>query len=71
VVCYSRETDQELWRVVFEHRHNRRKVYPDGTEDLLEPVKVIKNGETKLRPNFPKFNELTEVLRLALSKDKA
>lgn len=30
VACYHRETDKELWRVVFEGRDKRLKVFADG-----------------------------------------
>src|SRR5262249_31378049 len=60
VACYARETDKELWRVIFEGRNKRRKVYPDGRTERFD-------GEG----NFPKFQEMTEVLRVAPSNDKA
>jgi hypothetical protein len=59
VVCYHRETDNELWRVVFEGLNKRLKVYPDGRAERFDG-----------KENFPKFQPLTEVLRIAPSKDK-
>jgi DNA invertase Pin-like site-specific DNA recombinase len=59
VVCFQRETDRELWRVVFEGRARRLKVYPDGHTERFD-------GEA----NFPKFQPATEVLRVAPSRDK-
>jgi DNA invertase Pin-like site-specific DNA recombinase len=60
VACYHRETDEELWRVIFEGRSKRLKVYPDGRTERFD-------GEE----NFPKFQPMTEVLRVAPSNDKA
>src|SRR5262249_21757396 len=60
VVCYSRETGKELWRVVFEGLHKRLKVYPDDRSERFD-------GER----NFPKCQPLTDVLRIAPSNDKA
>jgi DNA invertase Pin-like site-specific DNA recombinase len=60
VVCFHRETDKELWRVVFEGRNRRLKVYPDGQTERFD-------GEA----NFPKFQEKTEVLRVGPSRDQA
>jgi DNA invertase Pin-like site-specific DNA recombinase len=58
VVCYQRETDAELWRVVFEGLGKRLKVYPDGRAERFDG-----------RDNFPKSQPATEVLRVAPSKD--
>jgi DNA invertase Pin-like site-specific DNA recombinase len=60
VVCFHRETDKELWRVVFEGVHKRLKVYPDGRTERFDG-----------KGNFPKSQPMTEVLRVAPSKDKA
>ena len=60
VVCYQRETDKELWRVVIEGRNKRVKVYPDGRAERFD-----REG------NFPKVQPIPEVLRLAPSKDQA
>lgn len=60
VVCFHRETDKELWRVVFEGRSKRLKVHPDGRTERFDG-----------KDNFPKFQPVTEVLRVAPSNDKA
>jgi hypothetical protein len=60
VVCYKRETGEELWRVVSEGLHKRVKVYPDGKEERFDG-----------KGNFPKFQPMTEVLRLAPNRDEA
>jgi DNA invertase Pin-like site-specific DNA recombinase len=60
VACYGRETDKELWRVVFESRGKRLKVYPDGRTERFDGPE-----------NFPKSQPMTEVLRIAPSRDKA
>jgi DNA invertase Pin-like site-specific DNA recombinase len=60
VACYHRETGKELWRVVFEGRHKRVKVYPDTRQERFDG-----------KGNFPKFQPTTEVLRLTPSKDRA
>ncbi len=60
VVCYSKATGAELWRVIVEGLHKRLKVYPDGREERFDG-----------KGNSPKFQEMTEVLRLAPSKDRA
>jgi hypothetical protein len=60
VACCARETDKELWRVVFEARGKRLKVYPDGRTERFDG-----------QENFPKFQPMTEVLRIAPSEDKA
>jgi hypothetical protein len=60
VACYHRETDKELWRVVFEGRNKRLKVYPDGQTERFDG-----------KDNFPKCQPMTEVLRAAPSNDKA
>jgi DNA invertase Pin-like site-specific DNA recombinase len=60
VVCYQRETDKELWRVVYEGRDKRVKVYPDGRSERFDGEK-----------NFPQSQPLTEVLRVAPSRDRA
>jgi len=59
VGCYHRETDKELWRVVFDGFQKRLKVFPDGTTERFDG-----------KGNFPKFQELTEVLRVTPSRDK-
>lgn len=59
VACYSRETDKELWRVVYDGLHRRVKVYPDGTTERFD-------GEG----NFPQHQKVTEVMQVAPSKDK-
>jgi site-specific DNA recombinase len=66
VACYHRETDTELWRVVFQGRNEpggdakRLKVYPDGRTERFD-------GEG----NFPKCQPMTEVLRIAPSNDRS
>jgi DNA invertase Pin-like site-specific DNA recombinase len=60
VACYDREKGEELWRVLFEGRSKRLKVYPDGRTERFDG-----------RANFPKFQEKTQVLRVAPSNDKA
>ena len=60
VVCYAREMDKELWRVVVEGKNQRLKVYPDGRSERFDG-----------KGNFPKSQPVTEVLRLAPGKDKA
>jgi DNA invertase Pin-like site-specific DNA recombinase len=60
VVCYSRETGKELWRVAFEGRDKRLKVYSDGRTERFDG-----------RGNFPRWQEVTEVLRIAPSNDQA
>jgi DNA invertase Pin-like site-specific DNA recombinase len=59
VVCYRRETGDELWRVVLDSFQMRQKVYPDGRSERFD-------GEG----NFPKFQPLAEVLRVAPSRDE-
>jgi DNA invertase Pin-like site-specific DNA recombinase len=59
VACYSKETGKELWRVVWGKKHERDKVYPDGRREQF-------NG----KGNFPKWQEVTEFLRVAPSRDK-
>jgi DNA invertase Pin-like site-specific DNA recombinase len=61
IACYSRQTGKELWRVVFEGRDLRRKVYPDGRSERFDGKK-----------NFPPFQETHEILRIAptIRKDK-
>jgi hypothetical protein len=59
VACYHRETSKELWRVIFEGRHKRLKLYPDGRSERFDG-----------QGNFPKFQEVTEVLRVAPSRDQ-
>lgn len=60
VVCYHRETGKELWRVIFEARSKRLRVFPNGERERFDGEK-----------NFPKCQPLTEVMRVAPSKDKA
>lgn len=67
VVCYPkkntdkpRKPDEELWRVVIEGDRKRVKVFPDGRSERFDGPN-----------NFPKFQEQTEILQLAPSKDKA
>jgi hypothetical protein len=60
VACYSRATGAELWRVIFDGFRKRLKLYPDGRAERFDG-----------KNNFPKFQEETEVLRVALSRDKA
>jgi hypothetical protein len=60
VACYARGTTNELWRVTSQGLHKRLKVYPDGRTERFD-------GEG----NFPAFQPLTEVLKLAPSNDKA
>ena len=60
VGCYSRETGKEVWRVVFEGKDKRLKVYPDRR---AEPYNGVRN--------FPQSQPLTEVLRVTPSRDKA
>jgi hypothetical protein len=60
VVCYARETGEERWRVVFEARNKRRKVYPDCRSERFDGP-----------GNFPRYQEATEVLRVAPSNDPA
>jgi DNA invertase Pin-like site-specific DNA recombinase len=60
IVCYTRESGTELWRVNLEGRDKRVKVYPDGRTERFDG-----------KNNFPKVQPMTEVLRLAPSKDKA
>ena len=60
VGCYHRETVKELWRVVFEGRDKRLKLYPDGRGERFDGPR-----------NFPRFQELTEMLRIAPSGDQS
>lgn len=60
VACYHRESGKELWRVIIEGRNKRLKAYPDGRSERFDG-----------RDNFPKFQQVTEVLRIAPSKDRA
>ncbi len=57
VACYDRSTDVELWRVIFDGRHKRLQVFPDGTSKRFDG-----------KGNFPR-SQPTEVLRLAPSND--
>ena len=73
VVCYSRVTHEEQWRVVFEgnngtiikedgrkvYQLKRLKVYPDGRTERFDGEK-----------NFPKWQEKTELCRIAPSQDQ-
>lgn len=69
VVCYARVPGCEVlpnskltehWRVVFEGLHKRLKVYPDGRTERFDG-----------KGNFPRYQDQTEVLRLAPSNDPA
>jgi DNA invertase Pin-like site-specific DNA recombinase len=60
VACYSRATGKELWRVVSEGFQRRLKVYPDGRAERFDG-----------KGCFPRFQEATEVLRIAPSRDRA
>jgi hypothetical protein len=60
VICFSRATGTERWRVISEGLHKRLKVYPDGREERFDGPN-----------NFPRFQEEVEVLRLGPSKIKA
>jgi hypothetical protein len=60
VGCFDRATGKELWRVVLEGREKRVKVWPSGRVERFDG-----------RGNFPRWQPLTEVLRLTPSKDKA
>lgn len=71
VACYDRASGEELWRLVFESRGKRLKVYADGRSERFDDVEVIENGQKSIKPNFPKHQPLTEVLRIAPSRDKA
>jgi DNA invertase Pin-like site-specific DNA recombinase len=67
VACYPKGTpapapaSAEVWRVVFEGKNKRRKVYPDGRPDERFDGKG----------NSPRHQEETEILRLVPSNDKA
>jgi len=58
VACYSRETGEERWRVIFEGHNLRLKVESDGTKRF--------DGED----NFPQHQKVTEVMKVTPSKDK-
>jgi DNA invertase Pin-like site-specific DNA recombinase len=60
VVCLSKDSKKELWRVICEGFRKRLKVYPDGKTERFDG-----------QGNFPKFQDATEVLQLAPSKDRA
>jgi DNA invertase Pin-like site-specific DNA recombinase len=60
VVCFSRQTGEELWRVLFEGKQRRLKVFAGGRSERFDG-----------KGNFPVFQDETEVLRLAPSKDQA
>jgi DNA invertase Pin-like site-specific DNA recombinase len=60
VACHSRETKQELWRVILDGRHKRVKVWPDGRQKRFDG-----------KNNFPKYQPATEVLRITPSRDEA
>jgi DNA invertase Pin-like site-specific DNA recombinase len=60
VVCFSRGTDQELWRVVHDGPDRRAKVYPDGRTECYDGPR-----------NFPSHQDQTEVMRFAPSRDGA
>jgi DNA invertase Pin-like site-specific DNA recombinase len=60
VACCSRASGAELWRVVFEGRHRRLKVYPDGRTERYDG-----------KGNFPAHQENFELLRLVPSKDQS
>ena len=53
-----RETKKELWRIVFDGRDKRRKVYPDGREEQFDG-------------NVPKKQRLGYVPRVTPSKDQS
>src|SRR5690606_38312609 len=59
VACYDRTSGKELWRVVYEGKNKRVKVWLDGHTERFD-------GPS----NFPKVQP-TEVLRIAPSRDKA
>jgi DNA invertase Pin-like site-specific DNA recombinase len=69
VVCFAREGGaerskpnsalRELWRVTFEGRNRRLKVYPDGRRERYDGPN-----------NFPVYQEERELLRVDRSKDK-
>lgn len=59
VACYNRDSGEELWRVIYEGKNERVKVWPDGRTERFDGPN-----------NFPKVQP-TEVLRIAPSHDKA
>ncbi len=59
VACYDRESGKEAWRVAFETRDKRLKVYPTG-----------KTERSDGKDNFPRAQP-TQKLQVAVSKDKA
>ena len=59
VACFDRESSKEIWRVVFEARDKRLKVYPDG-----------KSERSDGKDNFPRAQP-TQRLQVVPSKDKA
>jgi DNA invertase Pin-like site-specific DNA recombinase len=61
VACYRRDSSpgEELWRVIFEDRNRRLKVFPDGRTERFD-------GEG----NFPRHQPTTELLRIVPSRDR-
>jgi hypothetical protein len=64
VVCCCRQSGKEVWRVVFQGRHKRLKVYPDGRSERFDGP-----------ANFPKWQSdgkpTAQLLRLAPTIDRA
>lgn len=59
VACFNRANGKELWRVVFEGRNQRVKVYPSGETERYDG-----------KNNFPKSQEDYERLQVVPSRDK-
>jgi hypothetical protein len=58
VACYSRKTDEELWRVVFEGFNKRLKVYPDGRTERFDGEGNFPAWQNKGKPP-PEYLQIT------------